>query len=407
MTTQQTLKLGCGDAAEMPTDTRQCTAPYHDWPGHPGKYRAEPNNLWCSLAAKSNSQVATLQQNLKTIGFNPKGTADGIFGYRTMSSVRLFQEYVRTIEGDSAIGTADGIAGKNTFTRIDQWIANGKKADWTPADDKQSKIFSGLNQLREHFLTQTPDAATTALNNHPSPSSTRRVADWKFDPGDIHLIGIRRDDTSIILKNDKFVRRNDDIFVLLVNGVRLVFRGSTDPSPSMANREDAAFLIRGQHEYRFGWHKISTVGSNPVKVYRAFKPKSDHGVLVVRARKGQLTPASYTSGAQANNSINIHWSGAGTSNWSAGCQVIAGKKYKNIRNEIIDLSDSSSPGYADLGNKTRGAYNLLIDLATVFSNDIRCGSSDTLYYTLLYESDLANVPDSAGIDFKGLVAELS
>ena len=280
MTTQQTLKLGCADAAEVPSDIGQCTAPYHDWPGNPGEFRAEPNNVWRSLAAKGNSQVAMLQRNLKIIGFYPKGTADGIFGYRTMSAVRLFQEYVRTIEGDSAIGMADGIAGKNTLTRIDKWIANGKTADWTPADDKQSKIFAGLNQLREHFLTQSPDAATMALNNHPSPSSTRKVADWKFDPGDIHLIGIRRDDTSVILKNDKFVRRNDDIFVLLINGFRLVFRGSTDPSPSMANREDAAFLIRGQHEYRFGWHKIRTVGSNTVKVYRAFKPKSNNGVLV-------------------------------------------------------------------------------------------------------------------------------
>ena len=50
----------------------------------------------------------------------------------------------------------------------------------------------------------------------------------------------------------------------------------------MAGRKDAAFLIRGQHEYRFGWHKISTVGSNTVKAYRAFKTKSNKGVLVVR-----------------------------------------------------------------------------------------------------------------------------
>ena len=175
----------------------------------------------------------------------------------------------------------------------------------------------------------------------------------------------------------------------------------------MAGRKDAAFLIRGQHEYRFGWHKISTVGSNTVKVYRAFKTKSHKGVLVVRAKDGQLTPASYTEGAQPNPTINIHWSGAGSSNWSAGCQVIAGKKYKNFRNEIIDLSASASAGYADLGGKTRGAYNLLIDLVTVFSKDIRCGSSDTILCTLLYEKDLASMPESAGIDFKQLVEELS
>jgi len=407
VTTPTTLGLGSVDAAAMPADTSRCIVPFHDWTVKPTRYRAERNNDWRALKAKNGSHVAKLQQHLQTAGFNPKGAVDGIFGYRTQSAVRLFQEYVGTIDGDSAIGIADGIAGRKTLTRIDRWIASGKTADWTPADTLQPEIFAGLSQLRNHFLTQPQDPAIQVLENYNASSSTRKVADWTFDPYDTHLIGIRRDDTSVILRNKKFVRRNDDIFVLLVNGTRIVFRGSTDPSPSMANRDDAAFLIRGQHEYRFGWHKLSTVGGNTVKVYRAFKPKSTSGVLVVRAKNGQLTPASYANGAQANFTINIHWSGSGTSNWSAGCQVIAGRKYKNIKNDIIDLSASSSAGYSALGKKTRGAYNLLIDLATVFADDIRCGSSDTLYYTLLYESDLMNVPGSAGIDFKTLVAELS
>ena len=50
---------------------------------------------------------------------------------------------------------------------------------------------------------------------------------------------------------------------------------------------------------------------------------------------------------------------------------------------------------------------LLIDLAAVFADDIRCPHSDTLYYTLLYESDLAHVPGSAIIDFQQLVKELT
>jgi hypothetical protein len=407
MPAHKTLRLGSIDSAVIPADKSQCTFPYHDWSIKPTMYRGDPNNVWCSLTAKDGSGVAHLQRNMQSMGFNPKGSIDGIFGYRTQSAVRLFQEYVRTIEGDPAIGTADGIAGKKTLTRIDQWISNGKTADWTPADKLQAEIFAGLNQLRDHFLTQSQDPTIQALDNHVSASSSRKVIDWKFDPNDIHLLGIRRDDTSLIKVNNKFVRRNDDIFVLLINGFRIVFRGSTDPSPSMANREDAAFLIRGQHEYRFGWHKISTVGSGTARVYRAFKPKNANGVLVVRARNGQLDSASYANGAQTNNSINIHWSGAGTTNWSAGCQVIAGRKYKNIRNEIIDLSDIASPGYAALGQKTRGAYNMLIDLTTVFADDIRCRGGDTLLFTLLYEKDLANVPGSAGIDFKQLVRELS
>ncbi len=371
------------------------------------QFRGEANSTWFKLAANEGSDVMMLQLYLQSMGFNPKGPMDGIYGYRTLSAVRLFQEYVRTVDHDLAIGKADGIAGPKTRARVDQWVGNGIKANFKPVDKIQKSIFTGLKLLRHHFLTQPADPATDALNRYTSPSSSRKVADWKFDPNDIHLIGIRRDDTSLILRDGKYVRRNDDIFVLLINGSRFVFRGSTDPSPRMAGRDDAAFLIRGQHEYRFGWHKINTVGSDVVKVYRAFKPKSSHGVLVVRAEDGQLTPSSYAKGAEANYSINIHWSGAGTSNWSAGCQVIAGSRYKNMRNEIVDLSRSASPGYATLNLKTRGAYNVLIDLATVFSDDFRCDSSDTLYYTLLYEKDLLHAPESAGLDFRQLIAELS
>ena len=402
-----TLRIGSVDASGMPANRQRCILPFHDWTSNPTQYRGESNSTWFRLASKEGSNVTMLQLYLQTMGFYPKGPMDGIYGYRTLSAVRLFQEYVRTIDGDPGIGKADGIAGPKTRERVDQWVSKGKEADWTPADKMQKNIFTSLRLLRLHFLTLPADPATDVLNRYTSPSSTRKVVDWKFDPSDTHLIGIRRDDTSLILQNGKYVRRNDDIFVLLINGCRFVFRGSTDPSPGMAGRDDAAFLIRGQHEYRFGWHKIDTIGSDVVKVYRAFKPKSSNGVLVVRAENGQLTPSSYAKGAQANNSINIHWGGAGTSNWSAGCQVIAGIKYKNMRNKIIDLSRSASPGYAALNLKTRGAYNVLIDLATVHAEDFRCDSSDTLYYTLLYENDLKHVPGGTGLDFRQMIADLS
>jgi hypothetical protein len=78
-----------------------------------------------------------------------------------------------------------------------------------------------------------------------------------------------------------------------------------------------------------------------------------------------------------------------------------------MRNRIVDLSRSASPSYATLNLKTRGAYNVLIDLVTIFSDDFRCNSSDTLYYTLLNEKDLKHAPGSAGLDFRQLIAELS
>lgn len=407
MPTSRTLRLGAADEAAVPEDPKRCTRPFHDWNDARTRFRDEANNAWRPVSPVAGNRVAELQRDLRQLGFNPAGPIDGIFGYRTRSAVRLFQEYVRAVDGDAGVGIADGIAGRKTFDRISQWKAENRTADWTPADDLQAQIFAGLEQLRRHFLEEPADPATAALQRHAGPTATRQVQDWSFDPGEIHLIGIRRADTELKLQNGNFVRRNDDVFVLLVNGVRFVFRGSTDPSPTMADRDDAAFLIRGQHEYRFGWHKLSSIGTSTVKAYRAFKPKGDAGVLVVRAENGQLTANSYARPAEPNPTINIHWSGAGTSNWSAGCQVIAGKRYKNFRGGVIDLSETASPGYADLSSKTRGAYNVLVDLVTVFAGDIRCASSDIVHYTLLYESDLANVPGSAGIDFAALIEDLT
>jgi len=42
--------------------------------------------------------VAAVQQALKTTGFFPGGKVDGICGYRTRAAMRLFQEYVRSVE---------------------------------------------------------------------------------------------------------------------------------------------------------------------------------------------------------------------------------------------------------------------------------------------------------------------
>ena len=42
--------------------------------------------------------VADVQRALRSIGFFPGGKPDGICGYRTYSAIRLFQEYVRSVE---------------------------------------------------------------------------------------------------------------------------------------------------------------------------------------------------------------------------------------------------------------------------------------------------------------------
>ena len=188
----------------------------------------------------------------------------------------------------------------------------------------------------------------------------------------------------------------------------MVFRGSTNPDPKVGDRKNKAFLLRGQHVYRFGWHKIASTESNPreTKVYRGFKPRIWQGPLVVRGEGGLLTENSYKE-AKPNPAINIHWSGAGTRNWSAGCQVIAGRKYIDYRNELVDLTDRASSGYADLsGAKTRGAYNVLIDAMTIAAEDIRT-SGDPILYTLLYEEDVKRTRAGELVDFDETIRRLT
>jgi hypothetical protein len=56
------------------------------------------------LGADNEMSVAELQQFLKDARFFPYGKIDGICGYRTTSAIRLFQEYVRAVEGNTQIG---------------------------------------------------------------------------------------------------------------------------------------------------------------------------------------------------------------------------------------------------------------------------------------------------------------
>ncbi|HNG90644.1 MAG TPA: hypothetical protein PK858_10585, partial [Saprospiraceae bacterium] len=90
------------------------------------------------------------------------------------------------------------------------------------------------------------------------------------------------------------------------------------------------------------------------------------GVLVYRVPNAKgLTPEEVAGGLDRSpvEDINIHWSGMGGYNFSAGCQVIAGKSYINHRDEVVQMGQYAATSYSELGgSKGRGAYNMFTDL---------------------------------------------
>ncbi len=388
-----TLRLGKVDSGSMPADKLTFLSGYHATMSKALRekmaFRDEGDGRWRKFEEVAGNTVSELQQFLKDAGFMPRGNVDGVFGYMTHSGVRLFQEYVRTVEGDASIGTPDGIAGKNTFRHIENWktakagkpefICKWGQSSPNTGSEEFKQYLAVLQKAKDLYVAES-NPILKFMDNISFASDTKKITDWDTTNETIHLVGIRRNQDKIALK-----RGNDDLFILLINGIVFKFWGSTDPSQTMAfnfetkkGRMDEAFLIEGQHVYKFGWHKVS----DGRRVYRALKP-ADRGVLVFRDRddNNALTPEDMMKGLdnEPNNSINIHWSGKGHTNYSAGCQVIAGRSYINPEGQIVDCSAFASPGYGDLArSKTRGAYNMLTDLILNYAP----AGVHTIVYTL-------------------------
>jgi hypothetical protein len=269
-----------------------------------------------------------------------------------------------------------------------RWQSDGIRAGWVDVSAAEPhpeyrKWMSLLHKAKTHYAAN-PTTLLRKVAAFPGRSDTFPVAQWQFDPDKIHMIGIRRDEAA------PGKRQNDDLFIVLINGLVFKFYGTTDPGKSR-HRGGAPFLVHGQHDYRFGWHKMTDMN----RVYRALKPLR-HGVLIVRDadRDDALTDADIEGTLEANNSINVHWGGKGVSNWSEGCQCICGRGYINFNGEKVDCSDSAASHYLELGTKrdgvyqTKGAYSVLVDLLTAFS-----GSAHAAKYMLLYERDLDLEPE--------------
>lgn len=366
-----TLRLGKVDQGSMPADKRKFLSVYHAVMAaelqNKLAFRDEPDDVWQPFQELPGTGIKDLQAFLKAAGFMPKASLDGIFGYATQAAVRLFQEYVRSVEGDTTVGTPDGIAGPNTLRLVEKWKTEKKDTPDFVCKWGQSSAQSGseefnrwislLQRAKDYYMTN-PNPILALSEKYAKPTDTQKIKDWNTSPEAVHLIGIRRNQDASALR-----RENDDVFILLIKGMVFKFWGSTDPSQSIAGkRKDEPFLIEGQHLYKFGWHKVSEAK----QVYRALKP-AKHGVLVFRDRdnNNSLNESDIAKGLDGtpNGTINIHWSGKGESNYSAGCQVIAGQSYSNHEGKVIDCTAFASPGYKDLSNgKTRGAYNVFTDL---------------------------------------------
>jgi len=330
-------------------------------------------------------KVAEVQAALKSLGFFPGGQIDGIVGYRTQSAIRLFQEYVRSVEKREC--APDGRFGPQTEQHLTRWLAEHKVPIWSASIDRwRSNTLAGteyaawlafLEQVKADSM-RNPTRALQMVNAFAKPTDTRTVAQWDFSPNQMHLIGMRR---------NSFSGKFDDIFVLLIKGLVFKFQGSTDPGAS-TNPLGTPWLLPGQHHYHFGWHR---------RVYLALRP-AGAGVLVLRVPHGQRPDETMlaTGRLEANASINVHWGGKGMTadikTWSEGCQVINGSVYLNAADELINCSAFAGVNQTELnGNpsKTRGAYNVLVDLVTALGSDL---PGNSLKYTLLAEQDLDRAP---------------
>ena len=332
--------------------------------------------------------VKAIQKGLKDLGFFPGGQDDGICGYRTLSAIRLFQEYVRSVEKLPCV--PDGRFGPESQAHLQRWLSQGLRTIWAPTieqwragtggDTEYTRWLGFLGRVKAHYLG-APNRMLQLVNAFSGKSSTRKVTDWDFSPAHIHLIGIRRGEANL-----KF----DDILILLIKGLVFKFQGSTDPGSVEDGAKGAPFLVQGQHDYHFGWHQ---------RTYMALRPLDlGTGVLVVRSKSDfVLDEADLDGGVKPEATINVHWGGIGgqreVGTWSKGCQVINGAAYLTPSNEVVSCAGFVGLNNTEIRNnssKTRGAYNMLLDLVTALGSDL---PTQTVKYTLLTAPDLDLAPD--------------
>lgn len=350
-------------------------------------FRLDVNGVWRRPIALAGEQVAGLQSTLEALGYLPRGPVDGIFGYRTLAAVRLFQEHTRTLGGRPELGQPDGIVGPKTRGALQAALADNARCRWTVGGRRaDAPWLAVLEQAAQDYAADYRQMLPALFNED---SDTLPPEHWQTGRAPVHVIGIRR--TAWAASLDQAGRRlNNDVFVVIGNGRVMRCFGSTDPNPRMSTHPGGIpFLCKGQHLYRFGFHRLANRGE---KCYRALRP-AGRGVRVVRDSDGdKRLSAGDRLDPAPNPTINLHWSGRGSSNWSAGCQVIGGAVYLDHADNTVDCWEHASPGYAGLGSAGRGAYEVMLSWITVCSPDVT--TSGRIPYSLIEEADLQRLaPD--------------
>ncbi|HKQ75177.1 MAG TPA: hypothetical protein VJ810_15880, partial [Blastocatellia bacterium] len=152
------------------------------------KLRGEKDGEWAEFRPLSGSAMTVVdaQQFLKEAGIFPFGKLDGICGYRTLSAIRLFQEYVRTVEGEAGIGAPDGRMGPKTIAHAGRWRAKNQKVEWDSVSAanpsrEYAQWMSLLHKVKEKYVA-SPNAMLHKVNEDTQPSDTIKVSNWDFDP---------------------------------------------------------------------------------------------------------------------------------------------------------------------------------------------------------------------------------
>lgn len=146
------LKLGAADSGSQPDSVKTYLQNIHATlhPTLQNKAQFRDESQWRSMWTIPGNEVKELQSFLMDAGFLLRDTPDGIYGYRTRAGTRLFQEYVRSVEGIAEIGTPDGVVGKTTRKHINRWKKECIYAHWGLASvENQSPEFTRwMNILR-------------------------------------------------------------------------------------------------------------------------------------------------------------------------------------------------------------------------------------------------------------------